>query len=385
MSDQYKEVVSRGLGSRLMNSIKGILIGLLLFVVSFIVLYVNEGRVDLSKVAEEAIQIDLSEEVQLGLDGLLISSTGELKSDEKIGDTYLVEGDYLLIKRVVEMYAWEEESHSETEKNIGGSETTETTYTYTTKWTSSPKSSSRFKIEEGHTNPKLKIDSKTITTKKAMLGLYELDTASVSLPQPFSLDLTEDKVIEKDSFRLVGDYLYQGNGTLGNPAVGDLRISYLGLENPMERATIFGSINVSQKSIEAHRDKKAKLFRVFDGSREEAITKMATEHSTMTWILRLVGFFMMWFGLMALFGPISVVLDILPTFGSISRFSIGLVSFFASLVLSGVTIIVSKIAHNPVALFMVVLIFVVIMLSYLKTKRKKGYVDKDGGSILNNI
>jgi hypothetical protein len=79
----------------------------------------------------------------------------------------------------------------------------------------------------------------------------------------------------------------------------------------------------------------------------------------------------MWFGLMALFGPISVFLDVLPIFGSISRGGIGAITFVVSLVLSVVTILISMILHNLIALIAVIVLLVAGIITYLKMKRKK--------------
>ncbi|MFO0002102.1 MAG: hypothetical protein ACK559_13305, partial [bacterium] len=57
MSDQYREVETVGYFTRLKNSIFGIFLGIVLFVASFGVLYWNEGRVDLSKVAQTSVEI----------------------------------------------------------------------------------------------------------------------------------------------------------------------------------------------------------------------------------------------------------------------------------------------------------------------------------------
>jgi len=57
MADQFTDVTTTGYGGRIINSIKGVVIGLILFVVSFGLLYWNEGRVDLSNIAKTATEI----------------------------------------------------------------------------------------------------------------------------------------------------------------------------------------------------------------------------------------------------------------------------------------------------------------------------------------
>ena len=55
MSDSYQSVTSRGLGDNLIESIKGIVVGVILFLVSFPVLWWNEGRLDISTVAKTVL------------------------------------------------------------------------------------------------------------------------------------------------------------------------------------------------------------------------------------------------------------------------------------------------------------------------------------------
>ena len=57
MSDQVEQVEKVGFGANLMESIKGVAVGGILFFASFWVLWVNEGRVDLSEVAKKSIAV----------------------------------------------------------------------------------------------------------------------------------------------------------------------------------------------------------------------------------------------------------------------------------------------------------------------------------------
>src|SRR5207253_4187039 len=127
------------------DSIKGVAVGGLLFIFSFPVLWVNEGRTDLSQVAKKA-QVVKADSVGKGTEGKLVSLTGELRSDEKVGDPqFLQPGAYVRLQRVSEMFAWVERKETDTKKQLGGSKRTETTYSYDTAWTESPKESPSFR------------------------------------------------------------------------------------------------------------------------------------------------------------------------------------------------------------------------------------------------
>jgi hypothetical protein len=87
--------------------------------------------------------------------------------------------------------------------------------------------------------------------------------------------------------------------------------------------------------------------------RAGAIQEMNTEYTMIGWVLRLVGFLLMWIGLGLCFGPITAFLDVLPFLGSAGRFVIGLVALPVALVLSMITIVISILVHNILALIIV--------------------------------
>jgi len=373
MPDQYTEVTRKGWGTRMLESIKSIVVGFLLFIISFGVLYFNEGRINLSNVAKKSIEVQSTALASTDLGKQLVSATGLFKSEEKLGDTYFKTDDYIAIQRDVEMYAWQEDEKSENKTEMGGSEITETTYTYTTEWTSKPEESKGFKKPGGHYNPPMAINNISKRVDAAKLGVYDVVMNTINLPSYKKVKLSKDNVVLSNDLKLSSeDYLFKGKGVLFSPQVGDVRVSYSVVYNPVEKATIFGAIDLQDKSIVPYYVKKnTVLYRIFGSDRDTAISTMATEHSVMTWMLRLFGFLMMWFGLIALFGPISVILDIVPVLGSFGRVGVGLITFIVSLVLSIVTIIASMIIHNIIALIVIILVSIVVLVIYLKNKSKK--------------
>ncbi|HND12136.1 MAG TPA: TMEM43 family protein, partial [Pseudomonadota bacterium] len=157
MSDQFTSVEEKGLGTNLVDSIKGVAVGGLLFICSFIVLWMNEGRVDLSEVAKKSVVANPAS-VDSGLNGKFISVTGDLKTDEKIGDPELLNpGNYLRLHRNVEMFAWIETVKTSTEKKTGGKKVETRTVTYSKGWTDKPKLPNEMEQPKGHENIPLTI------------------------------------------------------------------------------------------------------------------------------------------------------------------------------------------------------------------------------------
>jgi hypothetical protein len=331
-----------------MDSIKGVVVGLVLFLASFVVLWWNEGRVDMSKVAEASIPVDAAA-VDSTADGRFVSVTGTLASDEIVGDPQFLKADaYIMLNRVAEMYAWNEEKSTKTKKKLGGGKRSETTYSYSKEWTERPENSSSFKKPEGHTNPSPLVTSQSFRVRQATIGSYRFDPQSAHLPRPSPLHITDDSYIPFKNARLEGDYIFSGNGTLQNPEVGDTRISFRAVRSGTT-ATLFGTLNGDAIEPYFYKGEK-RLYRAIAGPREAAIAQMASEHRLITWLLRVVGFLMMWIGLGLFFGPINTVLDVIPLLGGVSRMVTGLAMFAVALSLSLVTIVVSMIAHNPLLL-----------------------------------
>lgn len=348
---------------------------MILFIVSFGLLYWNEGRVDLSNIAKIATEISSATvSTDSTLSGKLISTTGVVNSDQIIGDNLFLNPDkFIAAERKVEMYSWIEKSESHSKKNIGGSETTETTYTYAKDWEENPKSSSNFKHPEGHENPQKSLDSYTNKVTVATIGAYNFDPQSVMLPNFSQLPLNSQNVTLSAGATLANDsYLFirkSEGGTFETPQIGDLRISYRILQ-PGFNGTIFGKLSGSK--IDSYFDQSGNhLYRVFIGTRDQSITTLHTEYTILLWILRLVGFLLMWFGLSALFGPISVLLDILPIFGAVSRSLIRAITFLVAFVLTIVTILISMLLHSFIALIIALVVTVGAIIAFFVVFKNK--------------
>jgi hypothetical protein len=376
MVDQFVETTVTGYGSRIGNSIKGIAAGIILFLGSFGLLYFNEGRVDLSTIAQTATEISArSINTDPSLGGKLVFVTDVLDSNEIIGDNLFLNPDkFIATSRTVEMYSWQEESESKSKTNTGGSETTDTTYTYVKDWVEGPQRSSGFKYPEGHENPQKTLESFLNKVQNATIGVYQVDMSSVMLPvftkvqlNQQNITLTKDVILANDSYIFISQ---DKESTFANPKIGDLRVSYSVLY-PGKTVTIFGKLNGDNISPYFDEDNN-QLYHIFSGTRDEAISTLHSEYTLMLWILRLVGLLMMWIGLSLLFDPISVLLSFLPIFGILSKSTISIVALLVSLVLTIITIIVSMIIHSLIALVIaLVIVIALIIFVVMKIKKRK--------------
>lgn len=343
MADQYTEVTRQSLFSNVISSFIGALLGVLLFFGSFFVLWINEGTVNLATVAKKSAPISAAA-VDPSADGKLVAATGALATNETLGDAgYITPGSYLALERNVQMYAWVEHSSSKTTKNVGGSSTTETTYSYEREWTSDPDQSSSFRYPSGHENPKLPLESQSWTVSQATMGAYIVDPQQLTLPDASPITLNDENFEADGPWQLDGAYVVNRAQALAQPKVGDVRIQYAALPGTID-VTLFGKASGGQ--IVPYETKNARLYRAFTENREQAIETLNTEYTIWLWIMRLVGFLMMWIGMSLSLGPINAVLDILPFLGNMSRTMIGVGTFVPALAMSVLTIIISIIAHN---------------------------------------
>jgi hypothetical protein len=382
MPNEFKEVTTTGFGSRILNSIVGVIVGIALFICSFGVLYWNEGRFDYSKLAKNALVVDaLDGDGPAKASSNLVAVYGVAESTEKLGDeialdkdSIIVESDtYLALDRTVEMYGWKEEKKTKSQKNLGGSETTETTYTYKTDWInlSDAAKSKDFQHPEEHQNPEPLVNNYEKKVTAAKVGNYVVDMNSLQLPAHKTLMLN-DKVVDLPqdgelTTRLAEEkYIFIGSGTYQQPLVGDVRVRYGVVKYPT-KVTTFGKID--QASLVPFVDNKNHtLYRMFEGTKDEAVVTLHQEYKTALWIFRLVGFSMMFMGLLFCLGPLSTLLDIVPFLGSVGRGISGIAAFVVALVLSAVTIIISMILHNIIALIVVVGVIIAGIIWWLKKK-----------------
>ncbi|MCK4517533.1 TMEM43 family protein [Candidatus Babeliales bacterium] len=403
MPDEFTEITRVGLGGRLKGSFMGVVFGALMFFGSFVLLWVNEGRVNLAKVAQTAVEVNATQ-IDSSAEGKLISVSALLKTDEDLGDPeYLKPGNYIKLVRIVEMFAWKEQVSERTEQKVGGSETRIKTYKYKRGWTRHPSPSTSFKHPENHTNPPLTVSQETFVVQSAQVGLYKINPKTITFPIAKPLALSSENVILKPGEKLsTGENNYIFKGSLLSPEVGDVRISFRSVKSGIE-VTAFGKLKgetitpffygkegslesfesdddtdesagrltINDKEISLPTFFGKKLHRVLRGDRDEAIATLSAEHKFISWMLRLVGFLMMWIGMMLFFGPLTTLLGILPFLASLGRALVSLITLPIALVLSSITIILSMIFHSIIALLIILGLLFVGLLLLVVCKRKK--------------
>ncbi len=146
-------VTTESWGSRLGGSIKGVFTGIIMVIVAIVLLFWNEGRaVSRAKALAEGkanvISIDANS-IDANNEGKLVHATADLVTQDYLQDTaFGINENAIRLERTVEIYQWVESSTERTEKKLGGSTQTITTYSYSAKWVNGPVNSNEFKDEK---------------------------------------------------------------------------------------------------------------------------------------------------------------------------------------------------------------------------------------------
>jgi hypothetical protein len=306
MSEEFSnnsvtEVTTTGWLQRIGQSIVGALIGFLLVIGSVILLWWNEGRaVDairaLDRGAKQLIEAQASA-VDPAKEGKLVHLSGTMETKAPVRDTaFGVGADNLLrLKRTVEMFQWVEHKESHSRKNLGGSETTETTYTYRKEWTDHPVDANRFHEPGGHGNPSMPVRSATIDSQDVRLGAYKVDRGVLEAVSAFSSFDPGQGANLPAGYRKTGDMLYRGSDP-ATPSIGDIRVHFKAV--PAQTMSVVAQQTGGGVLAPFHDANGYKIALADAGVVPAAVMfkEKAHEESVFTWILRAVGFVLMLVG-----------------------------------------------------------------------------------------
>lgn len=372
-NDSFSSSSSESWGERLMNSIKGVGIGFLLFIISFVVLWWNEGRsVHTYKSLKEGKGATIeakADTIDATLDNRLIHVSGPVTNEETLIDSiFAVEAPHaIVLKRTVQMYQWQENCESKTEKNLGGSEKTTTHCNYKKVWADQIDSSS-FKKPQGHENPQMRFESGTIVASEARLGAYKLPKNLASRLSTFSKIELNQSILQQVS-DIVGKpgFITSMGIVLGEnaetPQVGDYRVSFETVE-PTDASVIAVQQNSSFATYRAKAGDEIYMIHEGVASAEQMYKEAESSNAILTWILRFAGWLAMTIGLAMLFGPFITFLDVLPLLGSIFGFGVGLAAAIISFALSLTIIAVAWLFYRPVLSLILIAVVIGVVLFY---------------------
>ena len=354
--DQFTRVSSTSWFGRIGNAFKGVVIGLVLFVIAFPLLWWNEGRAirtykSLKEGAGAVVSV-AADLVDPANEGKLVHTSGRAETLETIADAgFAVSAPALKLRRQVEMYQWVEKKSSETRKKLGGGEETVTTYRYEKKWGDDLVDSARFEEPQGHRNPeRMEYRSDVITAGRVTLGDFTLSASLLDKLNQFNpLALAADYAVPAalgDRVRRTGEGLYVGRDP-ERPEVGDLRITF-GTVPPQEVSVVSRQVGQTFAPYQAKAGGVVELLQCGVVTAADMFQHAQDVNKMITWLVRLGGFLLMWIGVAVILKPLSVLADVVPLIGSIVGFGVGLLAGVVAGVCSLTTIAVAWLAYRPV-------------------------------------
>ncbi len=353
--DDFTEVTEESWFSRIGGAIKGVLIGLVLTIVAFPLLFWNEGRaVKRYKTLKEGAGAVISvsaDNIDAANAGKLVHVTGRADTKATLSDpVFSISQNAIKLKRTVEMYQWKETTDSKTEKKIGGGTKTVKTYNYDKNWSESRIDSSGFKRPDEHRNP----DSMPYTSNQwdaddVSLGAFTLSRSLVSRignykPLPVESGATVPQELQgKAQTHSQGFYI----GTdPGSPQIGDCRVNFK-VVKPIDVTVVSKQIKNTFEPYKTEVKGTIELLQTGIVSADAMFQKAQDQNKMLTWILRFAGFIVMFIGLLLILKPLSVLADVLPILGNIVGAGAGIISFLSAGTLSLITISIAWIVYRP--------------------------------------
>lgn len=357
MSDSVTTVSSQSWFSRIGSAFAGVIIGAILFLVSFPVLIFNEGNsiaeAKTLQTGEKLVVSVPASPIDQANAGKLIHVSGTTTISGPVEDPQFgISAEAIKLARHVEMYQWTESQKSETKKKLGGGEETVTTYTYDKKWSSTLADSSQFHAPDGHANPtEMPIESGTFVATDVKVGDFELPETLVDRIdnfKPLPVNNADARNLSAELAELTtvtGGKFYIGKDP-GQPAIGDMRVDF----EVADPGPISIVARQNENTFEPYDVKGLHTIYLLQTSIVSAPAMFETAKQgniVFTWVLRLVGFLMMLFGLLLVVKPLSVLADVIPFLGSLVGMGAGLMSLLVALPLTLVTIALAWLFYRP--------------------------------------
>ncbi len=371
--DSFTEVTRRSWGGRIGSAFKGVVFGLLLVVVSFPLLFINEGRaVKTRKALDEGARVVVSvaaDRVDPANEGRLVHVSGPATGGALTDPDFGVATTALALRRHVEMFQWKEGKSTRTVEKVGGGEETRTTYTYTQTWSDRVETSDRFKDPAGHGNPaQMPVAAVTRHAPDAKLGAFALPDTVIGRLDGFEpLATAAGLRALPNGARPHADGFYLGADP-AHPRVGDARITFRRLpEGPVSVVA-----RQAGNTFAAYITKSGRDLLLVDSGVKSAAMLFADAHANnrlWTWLLRLGGFVLMMLGTLLMLNPLKVFGSVVPIIGTLIGLGSGFAALITSLVGSSIVIAAAWIFYRPV--FAVASLAAVAALVFVAVRRRR--------------
>ncbi|MBR0313661.1 MAG: TMEM43 family protein [Bacteroidales bacterium] len=401
----YTEVTRTGYGTRLKNSLGGVLIGILMFIGGTILLWWNEGRaVKTSDMLKEGqknyVEMENPAVKSPDMEGQLVHAVALATTTDSLSDgTFNVGAVAVKLHRTVEYYQWIEHEKTVKKDKIGGAQETTHTYTYSKEWTGSPVISGEFKDPDYQALNFVyqNLEDASSAAENVSFGAYRLNSSQVGSfhnEQPMAVTLDEDltKQMDKaardnarafltrgglldlvpDSAAIVhtqGNVVYIGRNP-NVPEVGDVRITFT-KDMPSKVSLIAKVIGDTFTYYKAKNGYKLDLLYMGENTAEEMFDSEHATNKMILWLLRILGVIIIIAGLRSIVSIVPTLLKVLPFLGGIVETGLGLVCGIIGLVWSLIVIAVAWLRYRPILGISLLVLAGLLIFWLIRRSRKK--------------
>ena len=388
---------------RLGSSFKGVLVGLALFVAGFPILFLNEGRaVDTARRLKEGAGavVDVpADKIDAANEGKLVHVSGKADTQDVLSDdVFGVSATALRLTRTVEVYQTVE--HAETKRIKEGDKTREvTTYTYSNEWRGSPVNSSEFHDASKRTaNPPAAMPFSSLDryAQNVTLGAFKLSETDVKRiggkkPFEYPADFKVPATLPNGQFQngifyvpyslapaavpattprassgmspllaaaqaatnvsaavanAAATALTGGRAVAVAPVPGDVRVMF-SVVKPHDVTIVEQQTNGTLAPWAASDGETLSFVRDGIVPAAKIFADAQSMNSKLTWLLRLVGLLVMYFGLKKVLGPLDTLVDAIPILNGVIAMGTSLVAGLVSAACALITIGVAWIYYRP--------------------------------------
>lgn len=393
---QYQTTSSQSWFSRLGGAFKGVLIGLIIFIIGFPVLWNNEHDAVRNTNALNELQkvtIDVGKpEIQAENEGKPVFMTGPAATQDVLTDPIFgISENAIRLSREVEIYQYVEQQHSETKKKMGGGTETVTTYTYEPAWVQAPIDSNTFENPDARTTCRnvgiMRFQDDELMAANVSFGAFKFGPeiiAKIGGSKGYTLapDFQLPQQLKVLGARIEGEYVIVpytapatttanaidqavnavagagdanaagqaiANAVVQQPVtqIGDLRVKFA-ITKPHDVSLIAVQKGDTFTDYTAKNGKKQFLFRDGTHTATDLFEAKAASNKMKRWFFRAIGFILMYIGMGMVFRPLSVLADVIPFIGTIVGKGTSFVAFIIAAICSLVTIAIAWIAYRPI-------------------------------------
>jgi len=346
----------------------GFLGGFVIIIAGIMLLWFNEGRtVKTQQAINEALKNykDVkSTKIDSKNDGKVIATTGkiDLSNSSEVSDSkFGISIKAVKLKRVVEMYQWEESCKTD--------EDDKETCSYEKEWSEKLIDSSEFK-KEGHENPaSMKIEGNEYIASDVRVGEFKLTDRLIGLLS-YNKKYDNEKLTEqyKNTVEgyVVNEKYITNSEDVNEPKVGDLRISY---EYSSDGEVSLLGVQ-DEDTLKAFTGKKGKSILIAKRGNytgRELLEDMTSSNKGIKWFLRILGTILVISGIGSLFAPLQSLTRKVPILSNLVDLSTGLVSTVLGLAISLIVIAIAWFRFRPL-LSIILIVIVVALALFLKYK-----------------